>query len=76
MLKYIIRYVLENAPEEMAFFNQFVDKGLIERLNHVVNSDFGHVTYTEAIEILESITMSLTIRCSGAVTYRRSMRGF
>ncbi len=53
MLKYVIRYVLENAPEEMAFFNQFVDKGLIERLNHVLNSDFGHVTYTEAIEILE-----------------------
>ena len=53
MLKYVIRYVLENAPEEMNFFNQFVDKGLIERLNHVVNSDFGHVTYTEAIEILE-----------------------
>ncbi len=53
MLKYIIRYVLENAPEEMAFFNQFVDKGLIERLEHVLNSDFGHVTYTEAIEILE-----------------------
>lgn len=53
MLKYIISYVLENAPEEMAFFNQFVDKGLIERLNHVVNSDFAHVTYTEAIDILE-----------------------
>ena len=53
MLKHIIRYVLENAPEEMQFFNQFVDKGLIERLNHVLNSDFGHVTYTEAIEILE-----------------------
>ena len=53
LLKYVIRYVLENAPEEMAFFNQFVDKGLIERLNHVVNSDFGHVTYTQAIEILE-----------------------
>ena len=53
MLKHVIRYVLENAPEEMNFFNQFVDKGLIERLNHVVNSDFGHVTYTEAIEILE-----------------------
>lgn len=53
MLKYIIRYVLENAPEEMNFFNQFVDKGLIERLNHVLNSEFGHVTYTEAIEILE-----------------------
>lgn len=53
MLKYVIRYVLENAPAEMAFFNQFVDKGLIERLNHVLNSDFGHVTYTEAIKILE-----------------------
>ena len=53
MLKYVIRYVLENAPEEMNFFNQFVDKGLIERLNHVVNSDFGRVTYTEAISILE-----------------------
>jgi asparaginyl-tRNA synthetase len=53
MLKYIINYVMEQAPEEMAFFNQFVDKGLIERLNHVASSDFGHVTYTEAIEILE-----------------------
>ena len=53
MLKYVIRYVLENAPEEMAFFNQFVDKGLLDRLNHVVNSDFGHVTYTDAIKILE-----------------------
>ncbi len=53
MLKHVIRYVLENAPEEMNFFNQFVDKGLIERLNHVVNSDFAHVTYTDAIEILK-----------------------
>ena len=53
MIKYIINYVLENAPEEMNFFNSFVDKGLIERLNHVANSDFGHITYTEAIEILE-----------------------
>ncbi len=53
MLKYVIRYVLENAPEEMKFFNDFVDKGLIERLNHVVSSDFGRVTYTEAIKILE-----------------------
>ncbi|MBO7386505.1 MAG: asparagine--tRNA ligase [Lachnospiraceae bacterium] len=53
MLKYVIRYVLENAPEEMAFFNNFIDKGLIERLNHVVNSDFGRVTYTDAIKILE-----------------------
>ena len=53
MLKYIISYVLENAPEEMAFFNNFIDKGLLERLNNVVNSDFARVTYTEAIEILE-----------------------
>ena len=53
MLKYIIRYVLENAPEEMAFFNQFVDKGLLERLHHVESSEFGRVTYTEAIDILQ-----------------------
>ena len=53
MIKYIISYVLEHAPEEMDFFNQFVDKGLLERLNHVLNSDFGHVTYTEAVELLE-----------------------
>lgn len=53
MIKYIIRYVLENAPEEMNFFHQFVDKGLLERLHHVMESDFGHVTYTEAIQILE-----------------------
>lgn len=53
MLKYIIRYVLEHAPEEMAFFNQFVDKGLIERLEHVMNSDFARVSYTEAIRLLE-----------------------
>lgn len=52
MIKYIINYVLENAPEEMKFFNQFIDKGLLERLNHVATSEFGHVTYTEAIDIL------------------------
>lgn len=53
MLKYIINYVMENAPEEMEFFNSFVDKGVIERLNSVVSSEFGHVTYTEAIDLLE-----------------------
>ena len=47
MIKYIIRYVTENAPEEMKFFNKFIDNGLIERLDHVLNSDFGRVTYTE-----------------------------
>ena len=56
MLKYVIRYVLENAPAEMDFFNQFVDKGLLDRLNHVLNSEFGHVTYTEAIKLLEEHT--------------------
>ncbi len=53
MLKYVIRYVLEHAGEEMKFFNSFVDKGLLERLYHVADSEFAHVTYTEAIEILE-----------------------
>ena len=53
MLKYIINYVLEHAPEEMAFFNQFIDKGLIERLQHVASSDFGRITYTDAIKELE-----------------------
>ena len=53
MMKYIIRYVLENAPEEMQFFNQFIDKTLLERLNGLVNSDFGRITYTEAIEVLK-----------------------
>ena len=52
MLKYVISYVLENAPEEMNFFNSFVDKGLLDRLNNVVNSDFARVTYTEAVDIL------------------------
>lgn len=53
MLKFIIRYVMETCPEEMQFFNSFVDKGLIDRLNNVVNNDFARVTYTEAVEILE-----------------------
>ena len=53
MIKYIINYVLENAPEEMEFFNKYVDKGLIDRLKHVANSEFGHITYTDAIKELE-----------------------
>ena len=53
MLKYVIRYVLEHAPEEMAFFNNFIDKGLLDRLNNVVNSEFGRITYTDAVKILE-----------------------
>ncbi len=53
MIKYIISYVLENAPEEMQFFNSFVDKGLLERLDNVLHSDFGRITYTDAIALLE-----------------------
>ena len=52
MIKYVISYVMENAKEEMDFFNDFIDKGLYERLNHILNSEFGCITYTEAVEIL------------------------
>lgn len=54
MLKYVISYVMAECPEEMDFFNQFVDKGILDRLNHVVSSDFAKVTYTEAVEILKA----------------------
>ena len=53
MMKYVIRYVLDNCPDEMAFFNNFYDKGLIERLTALCEADFAHVTYTEAIRLLE-----------------------
>ena len=53
MLKYVINYVMENAPEEMDFFNSFVDKGLIDRLTNVATSEFARITYTDAIEILK-----------------------
>ena len=53
MIKFIISYVLEKCPEEMQFFNNFIDKGLLERLDHIVNSDFVRITYTEAVDILQ-----------------------
>ena len=53
MIKYVIKDVLDKCPEEMQFFNNFMDKGLIERLNHIVESDFEKVPYTEAVKILE-----------------------
>ena len=53
MIKYIINYVLENAPEEMEFFSRFIDKGLLDRLNNIVESDFARITYTEAVELLK-----------------------
>lgn len=52
LIKYIINYVLENCPEEMDFFNKFIDKGLLERLNNIVNSDFVRISYTKAVELL------------------------
>jgi asparaginyl-tRNA synthetase len=55
MVKYVLSYVLEQCPQEMEFFNNFYDKGLIERLNHIIDSDFGHVTYTQAVELLEKV---------------------
>ena len=53
MIKYIFKYVLDNCPEEMEFFNQFVDKGLLDRLNNVINSDFVRISYTDSIKELE-----------------------
>ena len=53
MVKYVIRKVIERCPDDLAFFNSFVDKGLLERLEHVASSDFGRVTYTEAVELLQ-----------------------
>lgn len=58
MVKYIINYVRENAPEEMDFFNSFIDKGLTERLDNIVNSGFGRITYTEAVDILKKSGVS------------------
>lgn len=60
MLKYILKYVLEQAPDEMAFFNSFIDKGLLERLNQVVEADFARCTYTEAIDLLKKSGESFT----------------
>jgi asparaginyl-tRNA synthetase len=53
MIKYIINYILEHAPEEMKFFNDFIDKGLLDRLNNIVSNEFARITYTEAVEILK-----------------------
>ena len=54
MLKYVIKYVMDECPEEMAFFNQFIEKGLLDKLNNIVTSDFGKITYTEAVELLKN----------------------
>lgn len=55
MIKYIIKYVLDNAPDEMKFFDSFVEKGLLAKLDNIVNNDFERITYTKAIEILQNV---------------------
>ncbi|MBO5397674.1 MAG: asparagine--tRNA ligase [Clostridia bacterium] len=67
MLKYVIKYVLDNCPEEMQFFNQFVDTTLLERLNNVLNSDFGRITYTDAIKELEKYNDEFEFKISWGV---------
>jgi asparaginyl-tRNA synthetase len=73
MIKFVIRTVMERCPDEMAFFNSFVDKGLLDRLQGVVDSDFGRVTYTEAVEILKKADVKFDILRNGAATCRPSM---
>ena len=73
MLKYVINYVIEHAPEEMAFFNNFVDKGLLDRLENVVNNDFARVTYTEAIKILSKHNDKFDYKVSWGCDLRPSM---
>jgi asparaginyl-tRNA synthetase len=58
MMKYLIQYCLDNVPEEMEFFNRHIDNTLLDRLNNVLNSEFGHITYTQAIELLEKESSS------------------
>lgn len=74
MIKYIINYVLENCPEEMEFFNSFVDKGLLERLHKIVNSEFTRITYTKAIELLLESGQKLNIQLNGDAIYKLSMK--
>ena len=67
MIKYIFSYVLEQCPEEMAFFNEFIDKGLLDRLHNVINSDFGRITYTDAIKELEKANDKFEYKVSWGV---------
>ena len=67
MLKYIIKYVLENCPEEMEFFNNFVDKALLEKLNNVINSDFGRISYTDAVKELEKYNNEFEFKVSWGI---------
>ena len=72
MMKYLINYCLEDLPEEMEFFNSFIDNGLLERLNNIVESDFGRLTYTEAVSILEKNNPASSTPSNGVPTCRPS----
>ncbi len=67
MIKYIFSYVIENCPEEMEFFNNFIDKGLLERLHNVINSDFARISYTDAIKELEKVNDKFEFKVSWGV---------
>lgn len=67
MIKFIFQYVLDTCPEEMDFFNQFIDQGLLERLNHVIHSDFARVTYTDAVKELEKVNQQFEYPVSWGV---------
>ena len=74
MLKYAMKYVLEHAPEEMEFFNSFVDKTVLERMNNVINSDFGRITYTEAIKVLQESGADFKYPVEWELTYKQSTK--
>lgn len=67
MIKFVIKYVLDMCPADLEFFNKFVDKGLLDRLHNVVESDFAKVTYTEAIELLEKNNANFEYKVSWGV---------
>ena len=67
MIKYIVSYVLENAPEEMEFFDKFISPGLLDRLNNLINSSFGRITYTDAIKELEKVNDKFQYKVSWGV---------
>jgi asparaginyl-tRNA synthetase len=76
MIKYIFRDVLEKAPEEMEFCNEWVDKGLIARIENVINNEFARISYTEAISILKNQARSLNSSRIGGLTSKQSMSVF
>ena len=75
MVKYIIRTVMDRCPDEMQFFNKFIDKGLLDRLHNVVDNDFGRVSYTEAVDILQKSGVEFEYPVEWGTDRRREDRG-